>query len=152
MKTAKRTPPAKRTPQAKRTPPAKLQQNVNVKSPQNAKKNHRSNLIKIPLHGNRFDTKNPSTSFDDRSSAAAKSSTTETESKRDAKKKLVIKYDMKEKLFKEKPELFEKRMIIIDGSNMARSYVFKYRITSHTMQTFFVNKNIWYSTFFYFVF
>lgn len=45
------------------------------------------------------------------------------ENMREAKKRLIIKHEMQEKLFKEKPELFEKRTIIIDGSNVARTYV-----------------------------
>lgn len=128
----------KRLKREKRTPQAKRQQNAKVKSPQSPKKNLRSNLINVPSNRNRFDTKNPTTSFEDRASTAAKSSTIDTESKRVAKNKLVIKREMQEKLFKEKPEFFEKRMIIIDGSNVARSYVLNHRITYHMAQ----NENI----------
>lgn len=74
---------------------------------------------------NRFDTKNPSTSFGTYSSVFSNGTSTVTskspESKRSAKKNLVLQYEKEKQLFEEKPDVFEKRMIIIDGSNVART-------------------------------
>ncbi|XP_031620950.1 NEDD4-binding protein 1-like [Contarinia nasturtii] len=39
-----------------------------------------------------------------------------------AKKKIILEYEKEKKMFAEKPELFEKRVIIIDGSNVAFSH------------------------------
>lgn len=117
--------PTKRPAPTKQPLLAKRQQKAKWNSPQNAKKNERPNLANIPLRGiNRFDRTNASTSFEDRSTRATTSfAANATENKREAKRRLIIKREMQEKLFKEKPELFEKRMIIIDGSNVARTYV-----------------------------
>lgn len=51
-------------------------------------------------------------------STAQPSTSTSTSTNVD-KKKIGLDYENEKKLFAEKPELFEKRMIVIDGSNIA---------------------------------
>lgn len=110
----------------------KQQQTAKFKKPkQSPKKPNRSHLKNIPSERNRFDLKDPSTSFRNLSSSSSSSTpridaetSTATESKAKQKATQKVNRELQEKLFKEKPELFEKRMIIIDGSNVARSYVF----------------------------
>lgn len=93
---------------------------INAKTKQQQQQNGGKNK-----RANRFDVRNPSTSFETYSSVVSKGTSTVTskspESKRSAQRNLKIQYEKELKLFKEKPELFEKRMIIIDGSNVART-------------------------------
>lgn len=71
---------------------------------------------------NRFDTRNPSTSFETFSTLDSNVPSTNTsESRKAVKRNQTIQYEKEKQLFAEHPELFEKRMIIIDGSNVART-------------------------------
>lgn len=109
----------KKRSQMERAGQAKRQQIAKAKTQQNSPKTkHAPNGVNNLRYRNRFVTNAPSTSF---GNPSLKSSTAETEGKNAAAEKLAIKSKMQQKLFKEKPELFEKRMIIIDGSNVARS-------------------------------
>lgn len=106
---------------------AKQQQNARQKNPNKSpKKKNQPRHNAIPSDRNRFDAKGPSTSLASNLSSLSKivdetPTTDPTTTRQKSAQKL--KREMLEKLFKEKPELFEKRIIIIDGSNLARSYV-----------------------------
>lgn len=75
----------------------------------------------------RFDAKTRTNSFDgllpitpNTSTSAPTSAPTSTTTDTKDPKKSKLTYEDEKKLFQEKPELFEKRMVIIDGSNVAR--------------------------------
>lgn len=114
-----------------RTAQAKHQkQNTKFKKPNPSPKKKNRSRVKsnIPIERNRFDSNGASTSYLSSPSSSSTrndpgtSTTTENQTQPEPAQKVIIGRELQEKLFKEKPELFEKRMIIIDGSNVAHSH------------------------------
>lgn len=82
--------------------------------------NKKRNKQQIGVNDNqlsRFTVKSANNSIGERTTPTS----TETTSKKAAKKKSKLILNGEKRLFDEKPELFEKRMVIIDGSNVAYS-------------------------------
>ncbi|XP_055324933.1 probable serine/threonine-protein kinase DDB_G0278845 [Sitodiplosis mosellana] len=76
----------------------------------------------------RFGVKNPMLPIDRPATLAGPSTaraTATVTSNKATKKNVAMEYEKEKKLFAEKPELFEKRMIVIDGSNVAYSHGLK---------------------------
>lgn len=106
----------------------RMEKKKSDKGKPNAKFDGKSKKQQQPSNGvknrsvNRFDTNNPSTSMETFSTLDSNVSSTKTpESKRATIKDRILQYEKEKQLFAEHPELFEKRMIIIDGSNVART-------------------------------
>lgn len=101
-----------------------------AKRKQERKKAERERALKAALSKNlkpnkinRFTPSNNNSNNNDKmaTKSSTKPSSPSKSEKAAAKKKISLEYEKEKKLFAEKPELFEKREIIIDGSNVAYS-------------------------------